>query len=275
MAPKQVVNLPVPAVLIRQPYVGITGFSRRQEIVEVVSSVGEELFFVSGRKLMAGVLVGKKTLAGMRSLKYPNRFPVLEDLESIFLRHEHILNFVHYCADNDSDLFFNLSQLVQIFRGKLHGFQVNLPWPNRFDLQSLKNAYPDLKLVLQVGTEALRQICFDPNEFVLKIHEYKGIVDYVLYDPSGGTGKGLSPQSVCKYFRKLKRSGLGLVAAGGLSPKIEELTSKLAPLYEEFPGLSTDIESGVRYPGTDKFDVDAAIAYVRGCLEICKAPMRQ
>ncbi|MBI2450547.1 MAG: hypothetical protein HYV47_03355 [Candidatus Nealsonbacteria bacterium] len=114
--------------MIKKPYVGITGFMRRQEVSAVLEQANLRV-----RMLMVGVLVSSKTLSG-RQNKWPNRYPKIKEMADIFPEDPNALNLIHYNTDEPETLANQLLELTDRGGHNLRGFQLNIAWPFPIEL---------------------------------------------------------------------------------------------------------------------------------------------
>ena len=249
---------------MKQVYVGITGFTSRNEVYSVSDSMMSE---DSNRLLMVGVLASQKTLRGQKN-KWPNRYPRVQDISGIFTQHEGVLNLIHYSTDNHHEnpnfLIDELIQMTQLGGPFLHGFQLNIAWPSRGAIAEFRKNVPNKVIVLQIGGKALRVINHSPKNLADDLIKYEELVDYVLIDPSGGLGIPFDTEKARTYLEAIKERGidLGLGVAGGLSPTTLDLVQ---PLLSDFPELSWDAEGRLR-DEQDKLVLKTSIEYVqRSC----------
>lgn len=245
---------------MQRSYVGVTGFMASSEVGMVLGAVPEKPRY----SLMVGVLASGKTLRGEPG-KWPGRYPVIGNIENIFVSDPRAVNLIHYATADRVNLSDQLNKLVEIAGPRLHGFQLNICWPNPGDLEGV--AKRNMRLVLQIGAKALEQ-----SQSVLGFCEllgaYDGLITDVLIDPSGGTGQLFDIEAararlsiIREYFPEL-----GFGVGGGLSP---ETIDAIAPLVSEFPGLSIDAEGRLRTPQPeDKLDLERAKKYVARAFQI-------
>ena len=227
---------------------------------------------------MVGVLVSSKTLSGRRN-RWPGRYPLIEEVGNIFVASPRALNFIHYNTDEPDTLADQLDELVARGGPCLHGFQINLPWPDPEQLRLFqdrcKNRTRSYQLVVQIGEDAISQMDRDIGAIADRIHdEYADLAKYVLYDPSGGYGKQLDYPIAMQYIRIIARRPMDvqLVVAGGLSASNLSIVRYLAEdLSAEVPGfeLSIDAESQLRSGDSgDSLDLEKVEAYLSAALEI-------
>jgi hypothetical protein len=233
-------------------YLGATGFTERWQVQEALGALpAPQCMEQYGRLLMVGVLASPKTLAG-KPAGHPNRYPAMCKLKHIFAEDPRTLNLIHYATpDRDEALVDQLKQMVELGGESLHGFQLNVAWPEVEALSKFRDhlckQHRNLKIVLQCGPRVLVPgVC--PAWLACEVASYGNLIDAVLIDPSGGGG---TPYSVCeaqeyvRYLRKATRTSRLVVGiAGGL--RHDNLDALLRPMLEYDPHLSFDAESGLR-----------------------------
>lgn len=238
------------------PYIGITGFMKEAEVRAMLDLMPRG----SQRKLMVGVLVNWKTLNCLpcdRSYRYPE----IKEIPGIFIDHPAALNLVHYSTRGLITLHWQLEEITRSCGPNLHGIQLNIAWPDPMILKTHKELHPDKVIVLQVGELAFTMIGHSPERLAAKVAaEYKGLIDYVLLDPSGGYGRDFDPAEIAEYLDALKKArlGIGLGVAGGLSATT---LHNIKPLIAEFSSLSIDAEGRLR-DSDDHLDLREAHIYL-------------
>lgn len=239
----------------KKPYIGVTGFMTRGEVLEVLNVVPHD----SDYALMVGVLMNEKTINGLAHKKWPGRYPLWHNVPGIFVDDPRTLNLVHYNTPNPETLSRQLLQIVELCPS-IDGFQLNIPWPSIDQLEQYWNVCPEKRIVLQIGAQAMAEVPLG-DELIRKVEDYGPLVDTVLIDASGGTGKPLDPVMCAKYLRALETvSGVTLAVAGGLGPNSLNLLKDLSECFDE---LSIDAEGRLRTPHPeDKLDLEATRFYV-------------
>lgn len=249
---------------MRRPYIGITGFMTQAEVEAILKTVPVK----SSRLVMVGVLVSHKTLAG-QSNKWPNRYPRITsgDLTDIFIEDTRALRLVHYNTHNEH---FG-DELLKIERMSLGlmGFQLNIAWPSAREIEAYRLSTSGPRtIVLQLGSKAMASCDNSPIGIAAKLAtDYsRGLIDYVLIDPSGGFGKPFDSEFARQCLRTIRDKHLevGLGVAGGLGPNTIHL---IKPLIEEFPDLSIDAEGQLR-DQQDHLDLVRAKDYLQGALKL-------
>ncbi len=237
------------------PYIGVTGFMSAQEVNEVLQELPSE----SQRKLMVGVLASSKTIQRIPN-KWPNRYPNPEDIAGIFVRHPAALNLVHFNTKEPERLLAQMVEVTELGGENLHGFQLNLKWPDPRVIEDYKKKHPEKVIVLQCGGGALSEVGKNPQSLGNSAKMYEGLCEYLLIDPSGGYGIPFDTAKGLEFLRALHSSikGMGFGIAGGLSPETLDL---LKPIVEAFPSTSIDAEGRLR-DGNDHLDVAKAKRFV-------------
>lgn len=250
------------------PYIGVTGFMSPEEVKNTLEGID---FQKAKRLLMVGVLASLKSLQGLPN-KWPGRYPKIEDVKNIFLENENCLNLVHFNTKEPESLLSQLLSVTDIAGRNFNGFQLNIAWPSVRVLEDYKELHNDKTIVLQIGGRAFEEVSHSPKKLADKVHsEYAGLIDYVLLDPSGGTGKPFDPTVARSYLEALsaKTNDFGLGVAGGLSPTTLDLVE---PLVKDFPDLSIDAEGRLRNPEIDNLHLGITKDYVEKSLELFLVP---
>ncbi len=236
-----------------KPYIGVTGFTQKRQIEEVL----DEPFFSddSSHSFMAGLLISEKTWNGEIG-GFPKRYPRRKDAFGIFTNHSYSLNFVHYNTKHKETLDVQLVDIESHFGPELHGFQLNIVWPELRTLENFRKKSSKL-IVLQISRGAFKHVDESPKKLVDKISQgYSDLVDYVLLDPSGGESKemdfDLARRQISEFYDSGLNSKLRLGVAGGLSASVLYDNREF---FAEFNELSIDAEGKMRHPKTDEFDI--------------------
>jgi hypothetical protein len=235
--------------LITKPYVGITGVARADEVSALIAML-DRLSWPDDRLLMIGVCISDKSLEGETiSERRRSRYPAPASLRNLFTADPRVLNLVHF---NSRSTVWP-KQLDQILKlvPNCNGFQLNMMWPDVATLRNWHSNHPELSLVLQVGSGAIDLLRTEkepkriPSLLSRRLQEYEGLVDAVLFDPSGGLGLSFFESEMATCLAKLSESGLNLAAgaAGGLESSTVEL---LYFLRQRLPKLNWDAEGRLR-----------------------------
>lgn len=247
-----------------KPYIGITGFMRRDE----VDSVFPPGSGVPTHDFMVGVLASSKTLRGETN-KWPGRYPPVGNISDIFSDREDVLNLIHYSTDDVGNLFDQLGHLAYCGGPNLHGFQLNVSWPDPGVIDAYRSWNRRHRIVLQIGRRALEDVNNKSAELAERLHPYLFAIDAVLIDPSGGLGKPLIPARARSYLNRIrtKQAWVGIGVAGGLSPTTLHLVESL---FGDFPALSIDAEGRLR-DADDNLDIELAREYAAKAVRMLRA----
>jgi hypothetical protein len=223
----------------KTPYIGVTGFTTKSQVEQILKNQNINPSIV-GRKLMVGVLVSSKTLKGEQD-KWPMRYPKIEDIGSIFLDDPSCLNLVHFSSDNPENLFEDLKKITKLAGPHLHGFQLNMPWPEKEQVERYKELYPQMEFVLQVGDAAFGCMNNDLAQVHKAVVRYENLVDHILLDMSGGEGLPLDSEYIELLVSEFSQiTNLGIGAAGGLyAGNVQE---KLMDIVNQYSNISFDAE---------------------------------
>ncbi len=238
-------------------YVGISGLGNRGDVERLLTTLPQQLTY----RFMVGVLASQQTLRGQLEEHERLLHPRREDIASIFTRDPRCLNLVHYRTDDETEsLGAQLARAVEYGGPHCHGVQLNIPWPDIWQLRQFRNWLPECTVVLQVGLRALERI--DGVSSVAEmLLEYTGLVDHVLLDLADGTGTPLNPFELIPIIRDIlaSESAIGIGISGELSSKNLDLL--VAPLLREYWPLSICAELR-RRDADGAIDLNAAEAYL-------------
>lgn len=253
---------------MERPYIGVTGFTSRDSVELIERTLPEG----HSHLLMVGVLANVKTLQGLSNTRFPARTPEVIDIDKIFTDNPRCLNLIHYNTNDQTTLKEQLIRLHILGGAHLHGFQLNMVWPDpkviawvhtHLGQKAPSSSQSRAKIVLQVGNGAMRKIAHDPRALAKRVGEYHHNIDYVLLDPSGGRGVPFDPvqaRELLLALREAHGSWLGLGIAGGLGPDSLHL---IDALITEFPDLSIDCEGQIRNIEDDSLNLERTTQYVR------------
>ncbi|HSI21186.1 MAG TPA: hypothetical protein VLA04_05850, partial [Verrucomicrobiae bacterium] len=198
--------------------IGVTGFMSAGELVAVQQRFSQlcELH-KSEPRLMAGVLISDKTAAGVVN-RHPGRFPRPESLQPLLAAvGPQTLSLAHFNTHKREEMVAQCEQILELAGENLHGFQLNICWPEPMLVQELRKRHPKLHILLQIGAHALKKVRHDGRLLTEKLATFEGCVDEVLLDPSGGKGIPMDTKSLLPLVEALMRmDGLGIGVAGGL-----------------------------------------------------------
>ncbi len=245
----------------REPYIGVTGLVGVGEARVIAQAFRDEGLTQPDckRRGMVGVLASPETLvtSGRRRIKYPS-LPQMIRLLSI--TQKHAFNTIHYNNYLAKDLALQISSLLDYdglySDGLCEGIQFNKPigldqWPPVEEIDRIKQVYPELKVILQLGPRILGSL--SSGNIVEMVAKYKDLTDYALVDPSGGRRRAFDVNTVFHLYNDLRVEfpELALGFAGGFDPK--NVQTRLWVLSQVIGSrdFSIDAEGGLRLVGKD------------------------
>ncbi len=259
------------------PYIGITGFTDCAQVQKMLNIFNWSPGIEDNRNLHVGVMMGHKTLHGIPTkLGWENIFPKNEDVHSIFFKHEHLFNVLHF-ADYEQrsgvEILHDLRLATNYGGFDMEGLQLDMVWPDPNAILAYKESYPKIKIIIQVNPDALKAIAHDPTALVARLSQYEDSIDYVLLDKSVGRGLSMNAQELMPFIHAITdgpyadrlRAGkgpVGVVVAGGLGPETLHLVECLVAQY---PDLSIDAQGKLCPSGTslDHIDLELAGQYLK------------
>lgn len=248
-----------------KPYIGVTGFVIPAEVKHALSVFEGMLGWkIDSHDLMVGVLVSSHTLVGERG-KFEVRYPKVKEIQKILSPHRRVINLVHYATHDPQTLGQQLTDIVQLSGNYLDGFQLNMVWPDPARLKVIRG----MRVVLQLGSVAIKSLDFDPEKIAERLDRYDGIITDVLIDRSGGRGRAINVEETVGLAEAVNARHPELLfgVAGGLS---RETLKSLIPMKEKFGcNFSVDAEGKLRNEW-DRLKWDDMTDYLRGCVNLFK-----
>jgi len=237
-------------------YIGITGFTRKEQIRRLLM----EIIPGHTHKLMVGVLVNNIT---MRGIHIRSRYANTNSIPEIFLKDNRVLNIIHFNTYEKEKLLEHLTQLIYIAGENLHGFQLNMKWPDLNLLSEFKKRFPNKKIVVQMERDDFEN--YTPQQMSKKLIEYDYLADYVILDMSMGSGTEMHAQKLIEYGEEIsKKTSLKIVFAGGLHAKNLHI---IKPIIRLFPDACIDAE-GKLMNESDSLDPQKTISYLHKALSM-------
>lgn len=201
-----------------KPYIGITGFKTVDEVVAAGNAFGAHP--VDGYVPMFGIASSAKRLADKRT--GGEQTPAVQDIPALLT---HVPNgslpMLHYHTTNKDTLIAEVEDLFLIGDVYAHGLcramQLNMDWPSPRSLEKVLGCFPDMAIVLQLPKRAMGGLTAET--IATKAHDYEGLVQYVLIDPSGGKGIDFDEHATMDLLHALDAAlpSVTLGVAGGLS----------------------------------------------------------
>jgi phosphoribosylanthranilate isomerase len=247
-----------------KPYLGITG-CRTVEEVEKTLALFERYGFTmdSPHVPMLGVLVSYKTLIYGRHPTNP-RYPPIERVPLLLRKmHGRCFATIHF---NTRAISFSreVSEMLRLGLGKFcGGVQLNIKSPEPKELEALKGEFPTIPLILQLNPS------FNLHQSEARIRmnvvpAYRP-ANYVLVDPSMGTGRDIDLNFAASVYRALEHAFLVGFAGGFNHKNVGFRLSALAKLVGT-SHFSIDAESGLRT--NDEYDLKKVETYIKSASRI-------
>ncbi|MCR4306208.1 MAG: hypothetical protein NUV73_03945 [Candidatus Daviesbacteria bacterium] len=244
--------------LKEKPYIGVTGITNATEATAVTQTFVEEGLtdLQSKHRGMVGILVSEKSLNPHTKEKV--KYPTLNQIQQIFeITRGKAFNTLHYHTYQESHLAEQLKKLLDQFgfysNQLCDGIQLNLRWPPVDEVEKTKAAFPDLRIILQIGPKILGPEVLaekSPQEIISNLAPYVPLIDYALIDPSGGQGKVFQINTIAPIHNRIKNiyPDLPLGFAGGFNTR--NIRTRLWILAQTVGTIdfSIDAEGGLRTP---------------------------
>lgn len=241
-----------------KPYVGVTGpvsVSETQAICKEFAKAGYSM--ATPHIPMLGFLVSHKTLNGQATAN--RRYPSFDSLPDLLRATKgSVLTMVHY---NTKEMETLADQVSAVFdgvydNGLCKALQLNLVWPDIYQVARIKEKHPDMQIVFQASHKAMADKT--PTQIAQGIRSYADLLDYVLIDPSGGRGLAFELESSISLYFALKEHcpSLTIGFAGGFTgenvgPRTMQIIQRI---FTE--GFCIDAEGGLRDKITNEYGDD-------------------
>lgn len=263
-----------------KPYVGVAGIDQIEHARDAAEAMAAAFAGHPTHVPMLGYQVSLDTLAGLPSGNV--RFPTIDVLvELLKASGGQVVTSLHYRTRGGErgtlgEQVQSLFQRDGIYRrGLCRAVQLNVRWPDPAQVAAMRRALPELEIILQLGSRALRIGTVDLTE---RLGRYRGLVEAALLDPSGGHGIRLDPRRLRAVY-EIVRTTLpdALVGfAGGLGD--EDVVERLREIGEAVGdlGFAIDAEGRLRFradDGTDHFSPERARLYVERAAAFFGAPV--
>lgn len=241
-----------------KPYVGVTGSISIREVSDVCTTFQSLGFSLASNSMpMIGFLVSYKTLNGIpnQNRRYPS-IALLAPLLSVVPGN--VFTTIHYNTREVKTLADQVSKLFEvIYEQRLcRAIQLNIPWPDLDQVETIKEKYPEIKIIFQASHNMLENT--SPRALSLGIRIYGNTLSYVLIDPSGGRGDPFDIDRSLDIYHEINAECPELTVgfAGGFNG--ENTRSRLVELVTRTGerAFSIDAEGGLRDKITDRYGDD-------------------
>ena len=243
-----------------KPYIGITGAADCRETEYICGEFLDAGYSMQRSRIpMLGFLVSSKTLAGQKTGN--RRYPPVYTLASMLEKADgQVLTMIHYNSletgtiDEQVSIIFERDAIYD--SGLCEALQLNVPWPEKRQLENIKEKFPEMKIVFQASREAIGSRT--PREMAAGIAGYGDVIDYVLIDQSGGRAMEMDPGFSAELYSDIMSRCPRMTAgfAGGLSgsniiPVAKDLAQRTGSC-----DFCVDAEGGLRDSITQEYGDD-------------------
>jgi hypothetical protein len=237
-------------------YIGVAGYKHLHEVVASDNFFRKAIEYhpspiATELKLMIGILVSSKTLSGATN-RWSNVYaPVSQIPELTTLNPNHLLYTVHYNTDDAVTVDEQIDQIMQL-SSTIDAIQLNISWVNPIKIQKVRRKYPNLRIILQIGLQALKDINTEGDIYLGDaLRAYAGdiggeaIIDDFLIDQSEGNKRPIDVWRTFACIADVKiPTGIHAGVAGGLRGEtVRELRGLIRRLQRP---LNMDAQGGVR-----------------------------
>lgn len=254
----------------RKTYIGVTGVTNLREAQILASTFNFHLSEASTHQGAIGYRVTSHLLEGVNN--EPFKFPDLQQLPLLLAQSPAtVLNSIHFQTDNRAALATQVKKLFaigDIYRDELcQTLQLNVRWPDVSQVEEIKNAFPELQIILSLTPNILRRRTRE--EITQKVGDYEELIDYIAIDPSGSKGKVFEASWVAPYYRVLKNDfpNKQIILAGGFNPTNVQLRLAQITHVLRSGDFGIDAESGLRDKEPNnrygRFSLPKAIRYIQ------------
>jgi hypothetical protein len=246
------------------PYIGVTDFASHAQVLQAVACIPEHI----NRRLHVGVMMSYKTLNGIPTKTgWEKIWPDEKGLRAIFQPHPKVFNILHY-ADYDDPSFTMASDLISALRKAgphVQGLQLDMIWPQVQMIDVVKEAFPNIEIILQAGKKALSQMEGVGRFLDDRLRSYLNCIDHVLIDWGMGTGAPMEVSSVLDFVRVAHKvlPYDRIAVAGGIGP---DTLQSLQEVFRLSKSISTDMQGQMRSSGkaTDPIEMHRVCTTIRG-----------
>ena len=246
------------------PYIGVTDFTSRIQVLEAVACIPTWV----NRRLHVGAMTSYKVVHGIPTeTGWENIWLNEKGQRDLFQPHPRVFNVLHY-ADYGRPYLTTSEDLIAACKKAgpyLQGLQLDMIWPHPRLLRDVKNAFPNLEIIVQVSKKAIDD--FDTAvtyHFRYKLRAYLPYASYFLIDYSMGKGELMDIPFVLRYLREANEiiPFANLSVAGGLGPTTSDPYKMVIELS---PSISCDAQGKMRSSGkaTDPIEMPLVCGYIK------------
>lgn len=245
-------------------YVGVAATSSPDEIRHL-QVILDAVNWPGHIRFMNGPLVSRKTLNGL-SPDNQAQYPLLKQVAEVLVDDPRFFNVVHFNS-RDPRLSRQMEQIVRL-TPNMHGIQLNILWPDTDELAKFRQNHPEIKIILQVSRFSLESVGNDTRCLIECLKKYEALIDYGLFDPSGGEGKSYDRSQASALLGSLIDSKLPIhwgVTGGLCADRIWGLKE----LLNMYPQLCWDAQSRLR-DEHDQLDLEKCYGFLAASIALLK-----
>ena len=252
-----------------KPYVGITGFKTRKEVRNTAAACLRNNFPNSKYDVMFGVLSSHKNLKDHS--REGKQSPSISDLKCLLDEVPRWgLPMIHYYTPKKNTLDEQVKELFSlghIYHSNLcRAVQLNVDWPPVEKVYQIMNAFPDMKIVLQLPKRSMEGL--STKEIAKQAGIYDRLVSYALIDPSGGKGEEFDLKYVIELMHALDETMPHTMIgnAGGYDAHtVKKKVPVIKGIYKK--PFFIDTQGRVRTDDKKAIDSGETEAYLKACSE--------
>lgn len=252
----------------KTPYIGVTDFTSRAQVIDLKDLIPPWV----DRRLHVGAMMSYKTLNGIpTSSGWENIWLNEHGLRELFVPDSEVFNVLHYAdyPDDNGKVLTTPQDVVAAccLAGEgITGLQLDMIWPNPKILYEVKEAFPDLEIILQVSSKAIAYAWKHKLDMIDALSAYNDDhIDYILLDYGMGRGTPFNPTQAVELVEAALTvySQRRVALAGGLGPNT---FNNLKPIFDKYPDISCDAQGQLRASGSakDPLDIHRVSEYILG-----------
>jgi hypothetical protein len=215
------------------------------------------------RKLGIGAMMSYKTMRGLQT-KWSRVFPAKENIAGIFLSDRQAFHVLQYIDYEDKAEFRSIKEALLYGGDDVDAIQLNMTWPDpnivmNAIYQSSKVTLRKVKVLLEVGRDALDEADNDPKRAVRYIKSYGDVIDGVVFDNGTGTERSIDVPFIRPFVAEAYSAlpELSVAVVEGLGSRS---IGTVEHLVREFPDISINFQPRGDEP--EQVDWDTAANYL-------------
>lgn len=248
-------------------YIGVAATTTAREVEKLQDGL-TALGWPTSTWFMNGPLVSRRTLFGAPPSN-PAQYRPINEVSGLMPDDTRFFNTIHFNS-RDPQLSAQLSAIMH-WAPRTQAIQLNIEWPDPSELRHFLKRHRHVYLILQLSRFAYAAIGSSPSALVERLKIYEGLVDYVLFDPSGGEGIPFDRRQALWILEAQVASELhfGWGVTGGLDAS---RVHHLGELLEVYPWLSWDAQSRMRSnDGRDRLVLESCLEFLEASVNLIQS----